>query len=273
MWESIFHYAYLQNALISAILTSVVCGTIGTIVLEKRMLMLTGGIAHVAFGGIGLGYLAGFPPFIGAALFSVGSSLGIGRLSRNAKRNADILVGLVWSMGMALGVLFISFMDGYPPDLTSYLFGNILTVPSYEVKAMIVITVLVVSVILVLFHAYKIYLFDEDFAKVQGVKVNVLEYVLFILLGLAIVVLIQVVGFVLIFALITSPPATAKFFTKNLGVMMAVSVGICLLFTIGGLWLSYSFNIPSGATIIVLSGCCYFCVYFFNKVLLSRKAA
>ncbi|MFC0522938.1 metal ABC transporter permease [Pontibacillus salicampi] len=261
MWASLADYAYLQHALVAAILTSIVCGFIGTIVMEKKMIMLSGGVAHAAFGGIGLSYLAGFSPMLGALLFSVTSSVGIGRINRDSKGNTDVLIGLLWSMGMALGILFISFMDGYPPDLTTYLFGNILTVPGSEVKAMVIITLLVTGTILLFYNAYKIFLLDEEFAKVQGIKSTWLEYILFILLGLAIVVLIQVVGFLLIFALVTSPPASAKFFTKKLGHMITLATAFCLVFTVGGLWISYSFDIPSGATIILLSGLSYFLCY------------
>ncbi|MEG0894672.1 MAG: metal ABC transporter permease, partial [Oscillospiraceae bacterium] len=138
MLEAISKYQFLQNAIIAGILASIVCGIIGVIIVEKRLIMMSGGIAHTAYGGVGLGYLCGFTPIIGAMIFSVVAALGIGYVKKKNKSNSDIVIALFWSLGMALGVAFIGFMPGYPPDMNSYLFGNILSVTKADINAMLI---------------------------------------------------------------------------------------------------------------------------------------
>ena len=123
--KALFEYQFLQNALFASVFASIVCGIIGVIIVEKKLVMMSGGIAHTSYGGVGLGYLMGFEPIIGAFLFSICAALGIGFIKRKGGARSDVVIGLFWSLGMALGILFIALMPGYPPDLSSYLFGNI----------------------------------------------------------------------------------------------------------------------------------------------------
>lgn len=258
MIEALFQYTFLKNAFLAAILASIICGIIGTIIIEKKLVMLSGGIAHTSFGGIGLGYYMGKEPIYGALIFSIIAALGISEINRKIETYSDALIGMFWSIGMALGILFIAITPGYPPDMTSYLFGDILTVSSQSIKMMIIIDVITVFVILSLFNYWRSYLFDEEFARVMGIPTVFLEKTLFILIALTIVVLIKVVGIILVIALLTIPPSIAKLISYSLKRIMLISIGLGIILSILGLYLSYKFNIASGATIILVSGIAYF---------------
>ena len=149
MIHALLEYQFMQNAFIASLLASIVCGMIGVIVVEKKLVMMSGGIAHTAYGGVGLGYLLGFEPIIGAFLFSVAAALGIGAIKRKGGVQADIIIGLFWSLGMALGIVFIALMPGYPPDLNSYLFGNILSVTKADLYLMVLLTLPVLFIVIV----------------------------------------------------------------------------------------------------------------------------
>ncbi|RKD29560.1 metal ABC transporter permease [Thermohalobacter berrensis] len=257
MIKEFLEYNFLQNALISAILASIVCGIIGTIIIEKRLVMMSGGIAHTSFGGIGLGYLLGIEPIIGGLLFAILAALGITSINKKTRTNSDALIGMFWAVGMALGIIFIALTPGYPPDLTSYLFGDILAVSKIGIKLMIVLDLIIGFIIVSLYNYWKAFLFDEEFLKVLGIKVTLLEYLLFILIALAIVVLIKVVGIILVIALLTIPPSVAKFYTYDFKKLMILATLLGIVFCILGLIISYQFNIPSGATIIIVSAIVY----------------
>ncbi len=235
--------------------------------------MMSGGIAHTAYGGVGLGYLMGFEPIIGAFIFSIGAAIGIGYIKRKGSTSSDVIIGLFWSLGMALGILFIALMPGYPPDLSSYLFGSILSVTKIDLYLIIILTCIVTLVIVTLYHDWKAYLFDEEFASIIGVKTAFLEYLLLILIAMTVVVLIRVVGIILVLALITAPAATAGMLTSNLKRRMIYSVLLGSIFCIAGLWISYELNIASGASIVILSVMSYFIFYIVRSfhTWLTRK--
>ncbi|MDK2952323.1 MAG: zinc transport system permease protein [Kosmotogales bacterium] len=271
MLEAILNYNFMQNALFAALLSSVVCGLIGTIIIEKRLVMMSGGIAHSSFGGIGLGYFLGFEPIIGALIFSGVASVAVATIKRKTNTNTDTFIGILWSIGMALGIIFIAITPGYPPEITSYLFGDILTVSNTDILMMLILVTIVTFSIFSFFNYWKAYLFDETFSFVIGLKTAVMEYLMFLLIGLTVVVLIKVVGLILVIALLTAPPAIARLFTYNLKKMMALSVLLGALFGFFGLLLSYEFNIASGATIILLAGASYFVSIFIKSTLEKRK--
>lgn len=266
---ALFEYQFLQHAVLASLLASVVCGVVGVLIVEKKLVMMSGGIAHTAYGGVGLGYLCGFVPLLGAMLFAVGAALGIGVMRRKSGKDSDVVIALFWSLGMALGILFTSMMGGYPPDMNSYLFGNILSVTSGDLLLMTVLTLLVLLVIFLFFEDWKTYLFDEDFAKVAGMPVSLLENVLLVLIALSIVVLIRVAGIILVIALLTAPASCAALFTRRLKSRMGLAVAFCLFFTLVGLALSYLLNLSSGAVIIILS----VVTYFLLRLLPERKRA
>ncbi|SHK09038.1 metal ABC transporter permease [Paramaledivibacter caminithermalis] len=265
MIKTLFGYTFMQNAFMAAILASIVCGVIGTIITQKRLVSMSGGIAHASFGGIGLGYLLDIEPIIGGLIFSVLASLGISIIKRKTNTYSDTLIGMFWSFGMALGILFISLTPGYPPDMTSYLFGDILTVSSLYIKMMAILSFIIIFFIACIFNYWRAYLFDEEFTKTLGVNTLALEYTLFILISLSIVILTKVVGIILVIALLTIPTAIAKLFTYNLKNMMTLSSIIGAIFSISGLLISYQYNIPSGATIILLSVIGFFLISLIYK--------
>ena len=266
MIDALLRYQFLQNALLSGILASIVCGIIGVIIVEKKLVMMSGGIAHTSYGGVGLGYLMGFEPIIGAFLFSICAALGIGYIKRKGGAHSDVVIGLFWSLGMALGILFIFLMPGYPPDLSSYLFGSILSVTKADLYLMICLTVIVTAVVIILFNDWKAYLFDEEFASIRGIKTTFLEYLLLVLIAMTVVVLIRVVGIILVLALLTAPAAAAGMLTQSLAKRMLYSVILGMIFCTAGLWISYEINIASGAAIVILSVLCYFFVYMIRSV-------
>ncbi len=271
MIEAIFKYHFLQNALFAAVLSSIVCGIIGVIIVEKKLVMMSGGIAHTSYGGVGLGYLLGFEPIIGAFLFSVCAALGIGYIKRKGGTRSDVIIGLLWSLGMALGILFIALMPGYPPDMSSYLFGNILSVTKTDIKLMICMTLLVVAAITLLYNNWKAYLFDEEFASILGMKTAFLEYLLLVLIAMSVVALIRVVGIILVLALLTAPAAVSSLLTSSLKRRMIYSILLGCVFCIAGLWISYELNIASGAAIVILSVSCYLIVYLVHSILSKSK--
>ncbi|WP_392485984.1 metal ABC transporter permease [Haloimpatiens sp. FM7315] len=272
MIAALFKYTFLQHAFVSAILASIACGIVGTIIVEKKLVMMSGGIAHTAFGGVGLGYFLGIEPIIGALVFSIFSAIGITTIKRKTHTNSDALIGMFWSMGMALGILFISFMPSYPPDMSSYLFGDILTVSLMDIKITLVLDLLIVFTIFSFFNLFKSYLFDAEFLSTLGVNTCFLEYLLFIIIACTIVVLIRVVGIILVIALLTVPPAIAKHFSSNLRNIMILSIFLGMFLCIVGLVISYQFHIPSGASIIMITVTAYLVITFIKVNFINRKS-
>jgi len=247
-------YEFVRNALLAGLLAAVACGIVGVYVVVKRIVFISGGIAHASFGGIGLGYFLGINPIIGALAFSLASGLAIGGITRRTKLPVDTAIGVLWAAGMALGLVFINLTPGYAPDLMSYLFGNILTVPFSDILLMLALDAVIISIVVALYKEYLILSFDEEYATAIGMPVEKLYLLLLAMIALTVVVLIRVVGMILVIALLTFPAAMARQFTHNMKTMMLLSVLFGFLFTFGGLWLSYVLKLPSGATIILLGG-------------------
>jgi len=249
----LLQYQFIQNAILAGLLSAVACGVIGSFVVVKRMVSISGGIAHASFGGIGLGYLLGFNPITGAMTFALGSAVIMGTVSKKTKLSADTSIGVLWATGMALGVIFISLAPGYAPDLFSYLFGNILTVPRSDIIMMLIIDIIILLIVFIFWKEFTAISFDEEFARINKVPTFLLYLLLLCLIALTIVVLIRAVGIVLVIALVTIPAAIASQFAKSLKSMMILAVVLGAFFTLTGLWLSYELDIASGATIIIVS--------------------
>lgn len=247
-------YEFMRNALLAGLLASVACGIVGVYVVVKRMVFISGGIAHASFGGIGLGYFLGINPIIGAMFFSLGSGLAIGGITRRTRLPADTAIGILWALGMALGVIFIALTPGYAPDLMSYLFGNILVVPRSDILLMLILDAVIIGIVVALYKEFLILSFDEEHGTVVGMPVNRLYLLLLCMIALTVVVLIRVVGMILVIALLTFPAAMARQFTHNMKRMMLFSSLLGTVFAFGGLWLSFVLKLASGATIILLSG-------------------
>lgn len=258
-------YEFMQNALIAGVLASVACGIIGSYVIVKRMVSISGGISHASFGGIGLGYFLGITPIIGAFFFTIAAAVGMGLVTRRAKIPEDTTIGILWAMGMAMGIIFIGLTPGYPPGLMGYLFGNILIVPTADIIMMLILALIIIAVTVLLYKEFLATSFDEEFATVIGLPVERLYFLLLCLIAFTVVVLIRVVGIILVIALLTIPAAMARRFTHDLKKMMFLSILFGALFTSVGLWLSFELDLAAGATIILVSG-----ATFLASLLVSR---
>ncbi len=250
----ILQYEFMRNALMAAVLVSIACGIVGTYVVINRIVFISGGISHSAFGGIGLGYLLGINPILAAIPFSILAALGIGAISKKADVSEDTAIGIVWTMGMALGIVFIGLSPGYAPDLFSYLFGSILTVPRADLIIMLILDAMIVLAVLLFHREFSAISFDEEFSEVVGVPTKWLYMLLLCMVALSIVVLIRVVGIILVIALLTIPAAISGQFTHNIKKLMLLSTSTGIILTAAGLWLSYVLNLASGATIVLVLG-------------------
>ncbi len=244
-------YDFFQNALISTILISICCGLVGTYIVAKRMVFISGGITHASFGGLGLSYYLGLSPMIGAAVFAQLAALGILFLGENKKFREDSLIGIFWSAGMAIGILFIYLTPGYAPNLISYLFGNILTVTTGQI-----ILTSILSLTVVLFFAYfyrpLFYIaFDKEYSKTHHVHVNILDIAITIIIALCIVVCLKLAGIILIISYLTIPQAIAGLFYKNFSQQLVASSLISMVGSVAGLFIAASLQTPTGATIVV----------------------
>lgn len=238
----------------AGVLAAAACGIVGVYVVVKRIVFISGGIAHASFGGIGLGYFLGINPIIGALVFSLGSGLAIGGITRKTNLPADTAIGILWALGMALGLIFIYLTPGYAPDLMSYLFGNILTVPLSDIILMLILDIVIIGIVASLYKEFLIMSFDEEYGTAIGMPVEKLYLLLLAMIALTVVVLIRVVGMILVIALLTFPAAMARLITHDMKKMIILSVFFGAVFTLGGIWLSYELALPSGATIILLGG-------------------
>ncbi len=250
-------FVFMRNALLTGLLVSVACGVIGTFVVVKRIVFVSGGIAHAAYGGIGLGYFLGLDPVLGAVVFSLAAGLGMGAVQRRTGERADTLIGVMWAIGMATGIILVDLSPGYKADLLSYLFGSILAVPTSDLMVMVVLDVLIVGSVLIFYKELLAISFDEVFATVENVPVGAMYLVLMGLVALTVVMLMRVVGLILVIAMLTIPAAIAGRLVKDMKHMMILASGFGMFFMTAGLWLSYFLNLTSGATIILLAGLGY----------------
>ncbi len=263
----ILQYEFMRNALMAAVLASVACGIVGAYVVIKRIVFISGGISHAAFGGIGLGYLLGINPILTAIPFSILSAFGIGVISKQGRVNEDTAIGVLWAVGMALGILFIGLSPGYAPDLFSYLFGSILTVPSFDLWMMLLLDVVIILTVFLFYKELTALSFDEEFSEVVGIPTRSMYLLFLCLVALSVVVLIRVVGVILVIALLTIPAAISRQFTYNLRRLMILSIFTGIILTVVGLWLSYALNLASGATIVLVLGSAFFMSSFFKGLM------
>lgn len=248
----------MQNAVAAGLLASFICGIMGTLVVVNRIVFLSGGIAHAAYGGIGLSFFFGWPYLIGTLGFSLAAAMVMAAVTLRARHRADTIIGVMWAVGMAIGIILIDLTPGYNVDLMSYLFGSILTVPFYDLMIMGVMGLLIAVLVFVFYKDLLALSYDEEFAKIRGVPVTGLYFTLIGMLALTIVMVIQVVGLILVIALLTIPPFIVEKYAKSLFQMMLGSSLLGAVLTTAGLWLSYVFDLTSGATIILVSGAAFF---------------
>lgn len=267
----VFEFEFMRNALAAGVLTSIICGIIGTLIVVNRLVFLSGGIAHSAYGGIGLAYFMGWPYMIGAVGFALCSSMIMAAVSLQSRERADTIIGVMWAMGMACGVLLLDLTPGYNVDLMSYLFGSILSVPKGDLITMALVGTGIFGLILYFYQDLLAMSYDEEFAQIRGVPVKRLYFMLIGCVAVTVVLVVQVVGLILVIALLTIPPYIAEKYTKSLHGMMFVSCLLGVVFTVGGLYSSYFLDLTSGATIIFLAGIVFWLSLIYDKYASARS--
>jgi ABC-type Mn2+/Zn2+ transport systems, permease components len=259
-------YTFIQRAILATILTSIACGVIGVYVVTKRIVFIAGGISHACFGGIGLSFFLGLNPLIGLLPFSVLSAAALGFLSKKTKVSEDSAIGILWSLGVAVGVILIYLTPGYAPDLMTYLFGNILTVPASDILLMVAIDIIILIVVILFFKEFLSMCFDEEYTRVVGVSADKIYLLLLCLLALTTVAMIKVVGIILIIAMLSIPASISRKLSHNMKTMMIYSSVIGAVLSIIGLAFSYQFDLPSGATIILVMSIVYLLVVGVGEI-------
>lgn len=250
-------FDFIRNALIAGLLVSLAAGIIGVYVVLNRVATLSGGIAHAAYGGVGIAYFFGYDPLLGGMIFSVIAALGMNVIQRKTRQRADTLIGVMWAMGMAIGIIFVDRSPGYKVDLMSFLFGSILAVSPFEITILAILDAVIVITVVAFYRNLLSISYDPIFAIVRGVPVSAISLILTTLIALTVVMMMRVVGLILVIALLTLPASIANLFVRDMRQMMAAASGLGVVFTLSGLWLSYTFNLTSGATIIVLAAGVY----------------
>lgn len=280
-WIELLNLAFVQRMIIAGILASLACGIIGTYVVVKRIVFVSAGISHTTFGGIGLAYLlqsvlawTWFDPLLGAALFALGSAFILGSDWVKKRIREDSTIGVLWVVGMALGILFINMVDKTKvrvQDPVSILFGNILLIQTIDLIIMALLVGLIFVITFFYFNDLKILTFDEEFAKISGVKVKLLNFVLLTLIAFTTVILIKVVGVVLIIAMLTIPPAIAGVFTDRLSPMMILATVIGIVLVLIGFVVSLQYDLPPGAIVVTIMGLAFVSSLVINSAL-SRES-
>jgi zinc transport system permease protein len=249
---AIFKYQFFQNAMMAALLTSLLAGMIGTYIVSRKIVFITDGITHASFGGIGMAYYLGLNPLLGAGVFAVLSAVGIEWVSHRGKLREDSAIAILWSLGMAVGIIFVFITPGYTPDLMSFLFGSILSVGGGDLLVILGLTLFTALFMGVFYRPILYSAFDPEFSKIMGVPVAFFRYTMSVLIALAIVVSIRSMGIILVLSLYTIPQATAMLFSHNFARIIPISIIFGLTGSMLGLFSAYGLNIPSGAAIIFI---------------------
>lgn len=253
----IFNYSFFQNALLGVLLVSVASAMIGTYIVTRRLVFITGGITHACFGGLGLGYYLGINPIFAAGVFAVASSLGVEWMSARQNVREDSAIAVVWAFGMAIGTLFIFLTPGYVPDLNSFLFGNILTISRSDIAAFAIFLVVLAMFFLLFYRCIIVCAFDRDFAATKQIPVTVVNSIMSVMVAVCVVLTIRLIGIMLLMSLLTMPQMIAELFATRFGKMMMLSVLAGLLCSVAGLVGSYLFgvylvSVPASVTIVLM---------------------
>lgn len=262
----LLQYHFFQNALISTILIGISCGLVGTYIVAKRMVFISGGITHASFGGLGLAYFLGWAPMAGATLFSILSALSILFLSENKKLREDSLIGIFWSAGMAIGVLFIYLTPGYAPNLMSYLFGNILTVTTGQIITSALLCLAIILFFCFFYRPLFYIAFDKEYCRTHNINVGFIDISITLLIALCIVLCMKLAGIILVISYLTIPQAISGLFYKNFIQQLFASAVVSTFGSIVGLFFSAWLNIPSGATIVICFLVLFMGSWLFQKI-------
>jgi len=249
----ILSYEFIQNAIIAGLLVSFAAGIIGSLIVVNRMVFLAGGIAHTSYGGIGIAVYFGLPIFLGASTFAVLAALLMAMITLNQRDKIDTFIGLIWAVGMAIGIIFVDLTPGYNVDLMSYLFGSILAVSTDDLTYMGVLLAIIITIITLFYREILAVSYDSQYAKLRGINVKFFYTLILVLSALTIVIAIKVVGLILVIALLTIPIYIAEKLSNSLGAMMFIAGVLSSTFTLIGLFFSYQYDLTSGASIILVS--------------------
>ncbi|CDC97161.1 metal ABC transporter permease [Alistipes sp. CAG:268] len=250
-FSDLVHYQYLLNAFTACLLSGITCGVIGTYVVCRRMVFLAGGITHASFGGLGIAFWLGANPIGGALLFAILSALGIEWAGSRGRIREDSAIGIIWSVGMAVGALFMSLRPGYTSgDLSAYLFGSIVTVTRGDVTALALLTLVILAGALLWLRPIMYVAFDRDFARSRGIPTRVVSYLMAALVAATIVLSIRIMGIVLLISLLTIPVAVVNAFSRDYRTIAATAPAVAVAGNVAGLAASYHFEVPPGAAII-----------------------
>ena len=248
----VLQYQFIQNAVYASLLISILCGLVGTFVVSRRIVFIAGGVTHASFGGIGIGYFLGIHPLVGAAVFSTIAANIMHYFTGSGKLREDSAIGILWSFGMALGIIFMFITPGTPPNLMSYLFGNLLTVSSRELLMMLILAIVVLLFFVVFYRLMIAIAFDESYAKSLRLPVHFINYSLMTLIALVIVITIKAAGIILVMSYLTIPQSTSNLFFNDFRKIALGSIVISLLGSVVGLVISYLLNVPTGASVITV---------------------
>ena len=249
----LLQYTFFQHALLGSLFASIACGIIGTYIVTRRLVFISGGITHASFGGIGIGLYTGVSPILSAALFSVLSAFGVEWLSKRKDMREDSAIAVFWTFGMAIGIIFSFLSPGFAPDLSAFLFGNILTITRADIVVLAVLSLLLIAFFSIFLSPIIYIAFDREFARSQRIPVVLFEYILMMFIALTIVACLRMIGIVLAMSLLTIPQLTANLFTVSFKRIILLSILFAYIGCAGGLLLSYQLQIPSGAAIIFFS--------------------
>lgn len=256
-FKIVLNMPFMQFALLAGVLASVACGVIGTLIAANRMLFLAGGVAHAAYGGVGLALFLSLPVLPVTLLFSIVAALLMSTLALKSKIGKETFIGALWAVGMAIGIILIDLTPGYRADLNSYLFGNILAVSGSDLWLMLYLDLVLLVVVVAGFQSFLAFTFDREFAASRGLPVNFLHHLLVVMSAMCVVMLIRVVGLLLVMALFTLPPAIAIRHAKTFFGTMVLAILCSVLFCVFGLFLSILFDLASGAMIILVACACF----------------
>ncbi len=256
----ILKYVFFQHALIGSIFTCIACGIVGSYIVSRRLVFISGGITHASLGGLGLGFYFGINPILSALVFSVASAFGVEWLSKKQGIREDSAIASVWALGMAIGVIFIYLTPGYAQSTTSYLFGNILTITRLDIWSVGLFALLMIVLFSLFFKQILYVAFDREFARTKGLPVVWIEHLMMLSIAITIVLSIRLIGIMMLLSLLTIPQMTANIFSSRFKQIIIFSCVIGILGCFGGLFLSYYLNVPSGAAIIfvqvIIFACC-----------------
>lgn len=260
-----FSYDFMQHAIIAGLLVSIASGIIGSLIVVNRMVFLAGGIAHTAYGGIGIAIYFNLPIFLGASVFSVAAALLMAYITLHQRNRIDTFIGLIWAVGMAIGVILVDLSQGYNVDLISYLFGSILAVSQEDLYYMGILLIIIITIVTLYYRDILAVSYDSEYANLRGINVPLFFTIILVLSALTIVIAIKVVGLILVIALLTIPIYIAEKISTSLAQMMLYSGILSSVFTMVGLHFSYTFDLTSGASIILVSALCLLIFIFFKK--------